>query len=129
MASWNALREHMRVNYKLKDDRDDVISMVWSYDDGRHQKIILRRYQAFDREMVELKSAFASAAELDPRELLRRNAELPLATIAQAGDVYLVVYNTFLAHLNFDDFALYLARVADVADTLEAEFGKGSDRF
>jgi len=122
LPTWNEMREHMRKTYRLADDEADMLSMVWSYDDGRSQKIIIRRYEAFERTLVELKSAFARRKDVDPEVLLRKNAELPLATIALAGDVYLVVYNALLDHLDFADLDLYLSRVAAVADTLEETY-------
>ena len=122
MATWNELREHMRGTYRLADDEAEMLSMVWKYDDGRSQKIIVRRYEAFERVLVEVKSAFARSGDADPAALLRKNAELPLATIAQTGDVYIVVYNLLLDHLDFEDFDLYLSRVAAVADTLEETY-------
>ena len=122
MATWNELREHMRGTYRLADDEAEMLSMVWKYDDGRSQKIIVRRYEAFERVLVEVKSAFARSGDADPGALLRKNAELPLATIAQTGDVYIVIYNLLLDHLDFEDFDLYLSRVAAVADTLEETY-------
>ncbi len=122
MATWTELREHMRVTYRLADDELDMLSMVWRYEDGRSQKIIIRRYEAFERTLVELKSAFARRKDVDPEVLLRKNAELPLATIALSGDVYIVVYNALLEHLDFGDLDLYLSRVAAVADTLEETY-------
>ncbi len=122
-TSWTALQDHMRKNYRLQDDKADMMSMVWSYDDGRSQKIILRKYKAFDHEMVEFKSAFGRRGDADAEEMLVKNAELPLATIALSGDVYVVVYNVLLEHLQFSDFDLYLSRIAAVADTLEEKYG------
>jgi len=122
MATWDELREHMRKTYRLADDEDDMLSMVWSYDDGRSQKIIVRRYEAFERQLIELKSAFGRADDASAETMLRKNAELPLATVALTGDVYLVVYNALLDHLDFQDLDLYLSRVAAVADTLEETY-------
>lgn len=122
MASWDDVRVHMRQAYKLQQDETDVLSMVWSYDDGRHQKIVLRTYEAFGRQMVEFKSAFARLGDADPVEMLRQNSELPLAMIALHGEVYVAVYNAVLDHLDMGDFELYLSRVAGLADSLEAKF-------
>lgn len=123
MASWQDVREHMRRSFKLHQDELELVSMVWSYEDGRQQKIVVRGYKAFDREMVEFKSAFARIEDADPTELLRKNAELPLATIALHGEVYVAVYNAVLDHLEMADLELYLSRVAGLADKLEEEFG------
>ena len=99
MASWDELRETMRQSYKLQQDEADLVSMVWTYDDGRHQKVILRHYKAFDRSLVEFQSAFARIEDLNPTEALRKNAELPLGTIALQGEVYVVLYNAVLDDL------------------------------
>lgn len=122
MTTWSDLQRHMRSRYKLQDDEADMLSMVWSYDDERMQKIIVRRYRAADRVMVEFKSAFAHRGQLDPIVLLEENSRLPLATIALSGDLYLVVYNALLDHLHLDDFDFILSRVAALADALEEKY-------
>lgn len=124
MPTWEAISDHMRAKYRLQEDRADHASMVWSYDDGRTQKILIRRYTAFDREMLELKSAFAKRSDVDPEAMLRKNADLPLAMIALVEDVYCVVYNVIVEHLNLDDLDFYLSRVAAVADTLEENYAR-----
>ncbi|HHO53702.1 MAG TPA: hypothetical protein ENK18_23225 [Deltaproteobacteria bacterium] len=122
MTTWPQLQHHMRNTYRLQDDQADMMSMVWAYDDGRMQKIIVRRYRAGEREMIELKSPFARLGQVEPEVLLRDNAKLPLATVALSGNVYLVVYNLLLGHLHLQDFDFVLARVAAVADTLEEKY-------
>jgi hypothetical protein len=124
MPNWTEIQEHMRQTYKLSEDQSDMAAMVWSYDDGRSQKIIVRRYNAFGREMVEFKSAFANKHDTDAISMLRKNSELPLAMIALADDTYIVVYNTPIENLEFTDLDFYLSRVAAVADTLEETYGK-----
>ena len=128
MASWTDIQTQMRTRYKLQEDNPHVLSMVWRYDDGRSQKILVRRYTAFEREMVEFKSAFGRKGDAEAADLLRKNSEMPLATIAMAGDVYMVVYNALLASLDLDDLDFYLSRIAGVADTLE-EQSTGTDVF
>ena len=122
MTTWADLQRHMRGTYRLQDDQPDMMSMVWSYDDGRMQKIIVRRYQAAGREMVEFKSPFARKGQVSPETLLEDNAKLPLATVALSGDVYLVIYNALVEHLVLEDFDFVLSRVAAVADTLEEKY-------
>lgn len=127
MTTWSDLQRHMRSTYKLQDDQPDMMSMVWSYDDGRSQKLIIRRYKAADRPMVEFKSAFARRGDIDPLVLLEDNSKLPLATVALSGDVYLVVYNALMEHLHLDDFDFILSRVAAVADALEEKYVRRDD--
>lgn len=127
-TTWPDIQKHMRENYQLADDTPDMMSMVWTYDDGRSQKIIVRRYKAFERDMLEFKSPFGRSGDIEPEVLLRDNSKLPLATVALSGDVYLVVYNALVDGLPVADFDFMLSRVADVADTLEEKYAK-NDAF
>jgi hypothetical protein len=128
MPSWNALTEHLRARYDLQTDHPDELAMVWTYDDGRRQRLIIRRYTAFEREFVEFKSAFARKGDVAPEVLLQRNAELPLGMIAEAQGVYWLVYGALLDALPLAEADFYLARVAAIADTLEEGYGK-RDQF
>lgn len=126
--TWDEIRTHMRANYRLHDDQPDMMSMVWSYDDNRKQRILVRRFHAADREMLEFKSPFARKGQVDPEVLLHDNSRLPLSTIALSGDVFLVIYNALLENLVLEDFDFLLARVAAVADTLEEKYVR-ADQF
>ncbi len=128
MTTWPQLQHHARSTYRLQDDQPDMVSMIWAYDDGRMQKIIVRRYEIGERQMIEFKSPFARVGQVEPEVLLRDNAKLPLATVALSGEVYLVIYNLLLENLSLTDFDFVLARVAAVADTLEEKYVR-EDRF
>jgi len=127
MPSWTQLQEYTRKKYTLEDDQPSMMSMVWVYGDGRKQKIVIRRFEAFGKDMIEFKSPFARKDDIDSESLLRKNSELPLATVALSGDVYLAVYNMLLEHLHLDDFDLVVSRVAAVADTLEEQYVRRDD--
>ncbi len=126
-TTWSDIQRHMRQRYKLADDTPDMMSMVWTYDDGRSQKIVVRRYKAFGRDMVEFKSPFARRPDVEPEVLMADNSQLPLATTALSGDIYLVVYNAPVDALDLDTFDFILSRVADVADTLEEKYASHDD--
>jgi hypothetical protein len=121
-TTWPDVQRHMRGKYRLQDDQPDMMRLVWSYDDGRMQKILVRRFKAAGRELVEFKSPFARRGQVDPAVLLEDNARLPLATVALSGDVVLVLYNALLDHHELEDFDFVLSRVAAVADTLEEKY-------
>ncbi|NCG18802.1 MAG: hypothetical protein GWP91_07295 [Rhodobacterales bacterium] len=123
-TKWADIQTHMRAKYQLSDDEPNMVSMVWTYDQGRTQKIVVRRFVAGETNMVEFKSAFAQRADVSPEVLLAANSKLPLATVALSGDVYLVVYNALLDNLQTSDLDFILSRVAAVADTLEEKYAK-----
>ena len=125
MTEWLDIQKHLRSNYRLQDDEPDMMSMVWSYDDGRHQKILVRRYTSEGRDHVEFKSPFARLGAVDCEQVLRDNAKLPIGAIALSGDVYLVLYNALVSTLDGDHLDFLLQRVADIADSLEEKYGQG----
>ncbi|HMV67366.1 MAG TPA: hypothetical protein PKA64_10980 [Myxococcota bacterium] len=128
MATWTEIQAHMRGRYRLHADDPEVLAMSWTYDDGRSQRIVVRRYEHLGHEMVELKSPFADFGGPDPIELLRENARLAFGAVALSGDVYIVVHNADARLLTVEAFDDLLARVARLADRLESRYGQ-SDRF
>lgn len=121
-TSWSDVQGHMRATYKLVDDEPDMMSLVWDYEGKRYQKVVLRRYRWSDRDMLEVKSAFAHKGNLDPAAMLEASGRLPLGTVALSGDVYLVVYNAILGTLGLDDVDFLLKKIAGAADNLEEKF-------
>ena len=129
MPTWTDIQSHMRKRYRLQRDEPSVLSMVWSYEDGRAQSVVVRRFESSGRTMIEIKSPFARQGGPDPDELLRVNARLPFGAIALSGDVYLVVHNADVASVTLEGFDDLLARVAGLADRLEARHAAEADEF
>jgi hypothetical protein len=98
MPSWNDVRDRLRTTYKLEDDEGELLSIVWTLADNRTQKVVIKHFKLHERDMVEIKSAFA---------------------------IYFVVYNAPLKNLHDDDLTFFMTSVATSADSLEKEFGTG----
>ncbi|MCB9663111.1 MAG: hypothetical protein H6732_03290 [Alphaproteobacteria bacterium] len=129
MASWNDVQAHMRSTYRLQLDEADAMSMAWAYEDGRTQKIVVRRFKSGTHDMVEFKSPFAKIGGPDPLELLRENARLPFGAVALSGETFLVVHNADLGGIDLPAFDALLAKVAGLADRLEAKHASMTDAF
>lgn len=125
MATWSDAQEHLRNSYRLQRDEPSSVAMTWSWDDGRTQQIIVRRFHNHDVEMVEFKSPFAKLGGPEPVELLRENARLPLGAVALSGEHYIVVHNTELSRISLQDFDTLLHQVAALADRLETKHATG----
>lgn len=125
MPSWNDVRDRLRKTYKLENDEGELVSVVWTLADERTQKVVIKNFKLNDDDMVEIKSAFAKGKSPDAKVLLTKNAEMPLGTVALAGDVYFVVYNAPLRNIHDDDLTFFMTTVATTADALEKEFGTG----
>jgi hypothetical protein len=128
MATWGEVQEHMRTRFRLLKDEPEVIAMAWQYDDGRSQRVIVRRFFWNDVEMVEFKSPFGELGGVDPVELLRENARMAFGFVALSGEVFLVVHNVELVGLDLGRFDQLLSAVARVADQLERQHVE-QDRF
>jgi len=125
MAAWSEIQSHMRRSYVLQRDEPNVMALTLAYTDGRSQKIVVRRYQSDGHDMVEFKSPFARADDVDPSAMLRENSRLPFGAVAISGEVCIVIHNAMLAFMPVDEFDLLAGRVAAAADHLESRLGAG----
>lgn len=128
MATWSDVQDHMRATYRLQRDEPSSLALTWAWNDDRTQRIVVRRFQSDDIDMVEFKSPFARLGGPDPVELLRENARLPVGATALSGEHYLVVHNAALGRLSIEDFEALLHQIASLADRLERKHG-ASDKF
>jgi hypothetical protein len=130
MATWNDLRERLRKQYTLDVDANDELALTVERKEAgvtRGQRIMLRRYQAWGREMVEFRSAFGEAGDYDATTLLVDNLNLPLGAIAIHGRFLVLVHRACLDDLAVDGIVFLLTRLSLLADVLESR--KGVDRF
>lgn len=129
VAEWEAVQSSMRAMFQL--DRDDphefALTIPRQAGSAREQRVMVRRYLAFGREMIEFRSAFGELADAVPEDLLRESLQLPLGTIALHGRFLVVVHRESLGGLSVEDVLFLLTHVSLVADELEES--RGHDRF
>ncbi|MCC6553169.1 MAG: hypothetical protein IT372_09140 [Polyangiaceae bacterium] len=130
LSSWEALADHARATYALDGEGEDWFATTVSWIDTPRTHQV--RVTCFEREegepWVVLRSAVCKREQLSPEEALRRNDELPVATLALSGDVYELVYSFPMEALTAARFELLLDQLAADADDLEELFS-GSDDF
>jgi len=128
MPTWPELREHARTKFQLSKDEQDWFSLVWSYDSGRTQQIVVSHYECFDQEWIEFRSYVCKEAEMTPRVALRKNSELSLGALAlDAEGDYVLIHKAALASLDPDEFALPLQFLAATADEWEQQHAARDD--
>jgi hypothetical protein len=128
MPTWPELREHARSKYQLSKDEEDWFCLLWSYDSGRSQQVVVHHYQCFDQDWIEFRSYVCKAEEMTPRGALRKNAELSLGALALDDDGdYVLIHRAALASLDPDEFALPLQVLATTADELEQQHAARDD--
>lgn len=130
LLDWAALQDHVQRAYALDGDGEGwfATTVMWTDTPRTHQV----RVTYFERDKGEpwvvLRSAVCKREQLAPEEALRRNDELPVATLALSGDVYELVYSFPMEALTASRFDMLLDQVAADADDLEELFS-GGDEF
>jgi hypothetical protein len=120
----------VRARFQLDLDEADEFALTLPQG-GREQRVMVRRFEHWGRELIEIRSAFGELGELDPAELLREVLVLPLGGIALHGRFLVMVHREFLDDLPVDGVLFLISRVALVADHLESriEAVGEEDRF
>ncbi|MBT3219528.1 MAG: hypothetical protein HN348_10585 [Proteobacteria bacterium] len=130
MATWKEVQERIRRDYALDVDSQDEFALTLERRGAaktREQRAMVRRYVAWGREMLEIRSAFAELGNLDPVTLLQESLKLPVGSIALHGRYLVVVTKVPLTDVSVDGIVFLLTRVAMLADVLEERGGE--DRF
>jgi hypothetical protein len=129
MPSWTEIQEYARAQYMMTRDEEDWFSITFGYEDGRSQLIRCRRFTAYDEEWIEFVSVICKLEELSPKVALKKNAKLPIGSIAlDDDDDYVLVHNAPLATMDIEEFVRPLHAIAQIADTIEEEHS-GSDQW
>ena len=130
MATWDEVQERVRREFALDvDDHEEFALTIQRREASktRAQRVLVRRYQAWGRTMVEFRSAFGEMGDYDPQSLLADNLQLPLGSIALHGRFLVLLHKACLEDLTVDGVLFLLTQVSVLADVLEER--RGSDRF
>ena len=131
MALWEDVQARLRRDYRLDvDDQDELALTLERTDAGvvRQQRVMVRRYIAWGRQMIEFRSAFGEIGATDPVSLLVENLSLPLGSIALHGRYLVLVEKACLDDLGLEGVMFLLTRLSLLADVLEQRLGH-IDRF
>jgi hypothetical protein len=135
MANWEALKSYVTSNYKILEDKGQMVSLVFNLDGGRHQTVIVSRSgEVAGNEWAEVSTAVAKESQVNLRDLLVRNNDLVaggLSILELPGDQEnLVVFgHSFpLADLDPREFEDPLQICVLFGDMLEKEL-TGGDTF
>ncbi|NOY90500.1 MAG: hypothetical protein GXP55_04760 [Deltaproteobacteria bacterium] len=128
MPTFDEVREYAKSRYEFSEDSAERFSLVFEYESGRMQKVVISRFEAMDREWCDFASACCSREQLSPEDAVRKNWDFAVGALALEGDTYVIRYSLSLATMNLAEFELPLHVVARTADTLEREL-TGGDKF
>ena len=127
MATWEEVQRAARAAFVLDRDEAHEFAITLPVGGGRAQRVMVRRFDAMDTVLVEMRSAFAEEDEISPQQVLDDNLNLALGAVAKHVRYYVVVQKVALPYTTVEGVLFYMARIARVADGLEERQGK--DRF
>jgi hypothetical protein len=130
MASWTELTDYVRANYKIADEKPNMLKMIFRTDGLRSQVVLLVRDTLMDgvEEWVRIESPFADADKVDLRRALQQVGQTVCGGAGMVGDVVTIRHAVPLVNLDVNEFERPLQLVLTTADRLEREL-VGGDEF
>src|SRR6188768_1017903 len=116
MPTWSETQAYLRGKYLIASEDEGSLELLWELGTPPEQSLIQRtrveRRRAFKEPWLLIVGECCAESALDPREALRHNAKLGLATLALDGQGYIVRHAAPLETLSFADLDRALEFVA-----------------
>jgi hypothetical protein len=127
MASWGALNAYIHSNYKVADESQGMIKLVFELRDGRSQMVLVERSTLLEglEEWAIIESPFGRIDQVDTRAAIREVGDNVCGGIASSGDFITFRHSVPLANLDPNEFERPLQLVTTTADRLEVMFSGG----
>jgi hypothetical protein len=123
MANWPALQTYIRQNYKIAEDSESSLKLIFETGNLRSQLVIIRRSERGDsgEEWVTLQSPVGSALSVDLPRAASLAADYICGGLVIAFDLVLLRHSMPLADLSINEFEVPLLVVVNGADHIEAQ--------
>lgn len=124
MITWNDLVGYIRATYKIAEEGNGFIHMVFAFNDGRSQIVSVLRevLRGGTEEWIQIASPIAEIGRVDVNAVLREVGGMVCGGLAVHGN-YLVLRDALpLANMQVSEFERPLALITVTADELEKKF-------
>jgi len=130
MATWNDLVTYVHSHYKISDENQNMIKLVFETGNLRSQVVVLWHLTLNDgsEEWVQIESPFAELGSVNLAQALQHIGNTVCGGMALFGNLVTFRHSLPLANLNINEFESPLALVTTTADNLEKEL-VGGDKF
>ncbi|MFN8018020.1 MAG: hypothetical protein U0P45_07835 [Acidimicrobiales bacterium] len=129
MASWNELRGFIQSNYKVAEDKGELLSMIFSVGERSQAVLIgLAKNQNTGEEWVQISSPIGPVATVDLEAASRAAFDWLCGGIVVVADMVYLHHAAPLANLDTNEFVRPLTVIVDGADQLESTL-LGTDEF
>jgi hypothetical protein len=131
MATWSDLKAYIHNRYKVANETEDMLRLIFETGNLREQVVVISRVvlPANGTEWVQISSAIGEVDKVDLAALVRKVGNTVVGGLATAGDSIVTFRHSLpLADLSIAEFEQPLHLVIGTADLLEQQF-TGGDRF
>ena len=130
MTTWSDLVSYVHNNYKIADERTDMIKLIFETEGLRSQVVILWHMTLGDgtEEWVQIESPFGELGSLDLTAAVQAVGNTVCGGMAVCGNLVTFRHSLPLDNLNINEFESPLALVTTTADQLEKSL-TGGDKF
>jgi len=128
MASWDELRNYIKSNYTGEMDELDVFYLDFGLDNGRTQKVVIRRTPLEGADWVQIFTPVCEEGDIAPRDALALNGTMTIGGLVLIDGTICFRHYLPLKDLDADEFDVSLHLAVAVGDRLEQEI-VGVDRY
>jgi hypothetical protein len=129
MATWASLVDYVKANYKVDDEQDGMLKLIFQTDETRSQVVLLWRAALMDgaEEWCQIESAFGKADSIDLVKALTEIGEMVVGGAAIINGFCFFRHSVPLADMDPSEFERPFMLVTSTADNLEELLGQGDD--
>ena len=131
MATWSDLKAYIHSNYKIADEREDMIKLIFDVGGMRSQVVIVWHVQLSGNgeHWIQIESPFGELGQVDLSAALQAVGNTVCGGMALAGGTLVTFRHSVpLEDLSINEFEAPLALVTGTADRLEQSL-TGGDKF
>ncbi|WNG81144.1 hypothetical protein C6A86_023590 [Mycobacterium sp. ITM-2016-00316] len=130
MANWNDVAGYLRQNFKIKQDSDTFLTLVFDVGGGRSQLVMVSHgsMDATDEEFAIIASPIADARITNIPALLDEAADYVVGGVVKVGETLALRHAVPLSNLDLNELMGPLELVMTAADHMESKF-TGADRM
>lgn len=130
MTTWAGVVDYIKSNYKIMEEKDNLLKLGFNLDDLRSQAVYMWRFSLMDgeEEWIQIESPFAHVDSVDAREVLKATESNVCGGIGLSGDYLTVRHAAPIANLDINELERPMMLVTFTADALERQF-VGQDVF
>jgi len=130
MATWQDVIGYVRANYKVAEEGQGRMKLIFETGNLRTQVVLLWRQTLGDggEEWLQIESPFGDINAVNMPAAVRAVGQTVCGGIASFGDFVTIRHSLPLDNLNINEFERPLALVTNTADQFEQMF-TGGDRL